>query len=120
MRSNFISAVSAITPLEKNDKPNNLELATCIVSADVVEHIVTACWLLRLTCANFPCLKAQDLVNDADQNPEEACTSRLQTWYRKGNLGDIVPQPIMDIILIISMTGWGTMASPGLPFLYQV
>jgi len=37
------------------------------------------------------------LVNDADQNPEEACTSRLQTWHRKGRGDTIVAQPIMDI-----------------------
>ena len=40
-----------------------------------------------------------DLVNDADQNPEEACTSRLQTWQRKGRGDTIVPQLVMDIIV---------------------
>ena len=41
----------------------------------------------------------EDLVNDADQNPEEACTSRLQTWHRKGRGDTIVPQPVMDVIV---------------------
>ena len=40
-----------------------------------------------------------DLVNDADQNPEEACTSRLQTCHRKGRGDTTVPQPVMDIIV---------------------
>ena len=41
----------------------------------------------------------QDLVNDADQNPEEACTSRLQTWHREGRGDAIVAQPVIDIIV---------------------
>lgn len=41
----------------------------------------------------------QDLVNDADQNPEKACTSRLQTWHRKGRGDAIEAQPVMDIIV---------------------
>ena len=39
------------------------------------------------------------MVNDADQNPEEACTSRLQTWRRKGRDDTIVTQPDTDIIV---------------------
>ena len=45
----------------------------------------------------FESKSTQDLVNDADQNPEEACTSRLQTWHRKGRGDTIVDQPVMDI-----------------------
>ena len=40
----------------------------------------------------FESKSTQDLVNDADQNPEESCTSRLQTWHRKGR-GDITGAP---------------------------
>ena len=40
----------------------------------------------------FESKSTQDLVNDADQNPEEACISRLQTWHRKGRGDTIVAQ----------------------------
>ena len=40
-----------------------------------------------------------DLVTDAEQNPEEACTSRLQTWHRKGRGDTIVSQPVLDKIV---------------------
>ena len=69
--------------------------------------IVTTRWLLCLRCVNFRinCLKVKlhrlDWVFYADQNPEEACSSRLQTWHRKGRGETIVPQPVMDIIVKI-------------------
>ena len=47
----------------------------------------------------FESKSTQDFVSDADQNPEEACTSRVQTWHRKGRDDTIVAQPIMDIIV---------------------
>ena len=40
----------------------------------------------------FESKSTQDLVNDADQNPEEACISRHQTWHRKGRGDTIVAQ----------------------------
>ena len=47
----------------------------------------------------FDSKSTQDLVNDANQNPEEACTSRFQTWHRKGRDDTIVGQPVMDIFV---------------------
>lgn len=57
--------------------------------------------LMRELCkfSLFESKSTQDLVNDADQNPEEACTSRLQTWQRKGRGDTIAAQPVMDIIV---------------------
>ena len=57
---------------------------------------------LMLKIDNFSLFESKstkNLVNNVDQNPEEACTSRLQTWHRKGRGDTIVPQPAMDIIV---------------------
>ena len=96
----------------KNDEPHNLKLAMCIVSGDVVESTCScvagktgycnhslALMLKLCKFSLFESKSTQDLVNDADQNPEEACTSRLQTWHRKGRGDTIVAQPVMDIIV---------------------
>ena len=111
MRSTFIFAVSAIS-FRKNDEPHNLKLAMCLVSGDVVESTCSCVagkpgyWnhllALMLDICKFSLFESrstEDLVNDADQNPEEACTSRLQTWHRKGRGDTIVPQPVMDVIV---------------------
>lgn len=37
--------------------------------------------------------------NEADQIPEQACTSKLQTWHQKGRGETIYPQPIMDVVV---------------------
>ena len=84
----------------------------CIVSKDVVESICLcvagktgyckhslALMLKLCKLTLFQSKSTQDLFNDADQNPEEACTSSLQTWYRKGRGDTIVDQPVMDIIV---------------------
>ena len=84
----------------------------CIVSGDVVESTCSCVagkpgycnhlLALMLEICKFSLFESrstEDLVNDADQNPEEACTSRLQTWHRKGRGDTIVPQPVMDVIV---------------------
>ena len=53
---------------------------------------------LMLTLCKFSLFESKS-TQDADQNPEEACTSRLQTWHRKGRGDTIVAQPVMDIIV---------------------
>ena len=40
-----------------------------------------------------------DLHDDDDENRQQTCTSRLQTWHRKEREDTIVPQPVMDIIV---------------------
>lgn len=42
---------------------------------------------------------AYDLQNEADQIPEQACTSKLQTWRQKGRGETIFPQPEMDVVV---------------------
>ena len=79
----------------------------CIVSGDVVESTCPcvagntgycnhslALMLKMCKSSLFQSKCALDLANDAVQNPEDACTSRLQT---RGDT--IVPQPVMDIIV---------------------
>ena len=85
---------------QKNDEPHKRKLAMCVVSADVVES--TCLCVAGKTCycnhslalkickfSLFESTSREELVNDAHPNPEEACTSRLQTWHRKGR-GDTI------------------------------
>ena len=81
--------------LQKNDEPHNLKLAMCFVSGDVVESTCScaagktgycnhslALMLKLCKFSLFESKSTQGLVNLTDQNPEEASTSRLQTWHR--------------------------------------
>ena len=75
--------------------------STCSSAAGMTGYCNHPLALMLKLCkfSLFESKSTQDLVNDADQNPEEACTSRLQTWYRKGRGDTIVAQPVMDIIV---------------------
>ena len=42
--------------------------------------------------------KHLDLRDQNDENPDMACTSRLQRWHKRGKGETIVAQPAMDII----------------------
>ena len=96
----------------KNDDPHVLRLALCIVSGEVVQSTCSCvtgktgycnhALALMLKLCNYSLYESKstlDLHNDPDQNPNKACTSRLQTWHRKGRGDTIVPQPVMDIIV---------------------
>ena len=57
---------------------------------------------LMLKMCKFSLFKSKstpDLVNHADQNPEEKCASRPQSWHRKGRGDTSVPHPVIDIIV---------------------
>ena len=75
--------------------------STCSCVADKTGYCNHSLALMLKICkfSLFESKSTEDLVNDADQNPEEACTSRLQTWHRKGSGDTIVPQPVMDVIV---------------------
>lgn len=101
-----------LTLLLKNDEAHNLKLAVCIASGDVVESTCScvagragycnhflACMLKICKFSLLESKSTEDLVNNSDQNHEEACTSWLQTWHRKGRGDTIVPQPVMDVIV---------------------
>ena len=81
----------------------------CVVSGDVLQstcscarkigycnHLL-ALMLKLCKISLFESKPTQDLVNNADQNPQEACTSKFQNWHRKGRGDTTVAQPLMDI-----------------------
>ena len=83
----------------KNDEPHVLRVALCILSGDVVQSTCScvagktgycnhslALMLKMCKYSLFESTSTLDLHDDAD-NPTEACTSRLQTWHRKGRGG---------------------------------
>ena len=109
---NFFFRCKCHHSFRKNDSPHVLRLAICIVSGEVVQSTCSCvagktgycnhALALMLKICKYSLYESKstlDLHNEADQNSTEACTSRLQTWHRKGRGDTIVPQPVMDIIV---------------------
>ena len=55
-----------------------------------------------LKICKFTLYKAKptkDLRKEEDENPQLACTSQLQQWNQKGGGENIVPQPVMEVVV---------------------
>ena len=92
----------------KNDPPHQLKLALCIVKGDVLDSSCTCVAgkvgfcnhisALMLKVCKFALFEARS-TKDLNQDPELACTSQLQKWNKKGGGKNIVPQPVMDVMV---------------------
>ena len=104
----FIFKPSVVTASEKNDPPHQLKLALCIVKGDVLDSSCTCVAgkvgfcnhisALMLKVCKFALFEAKS-TKDLNQDPELACTSQLQKWNKKGGGKNIVPQPVMDVMV---------------------
>jgi len=47
----------------------------------------------------------QKIPKENDENPVAACTSQLQKWHKKGSGENIVPQPVMEVIVTKKQAG---------------
>ena len=96
----------------KNDPPHQLKLALCIVKGDVLHSSCTCVAgkvgfcnhisALMLKVCKFTLYEAKttkDLQEENDENPVAACTLQLQKWHKKGSGENIVPQPVMEVIV---------------------
>ena len=96
----------------KNDPPHQLKLALCIVKGDVLHSSCTCVAgkvgfcnhisALMLKVCKFTLYEAKttkDLQEENDENPLAACTSQLQKWNKKGGGENIVPQPVMEVVV---------------------
>ena len=96
----------------KNDFPHNVFLALCIVSGEVKDSKCScvagslgycnhslALMLKACKFSRYGSQNANDLENEADQIPEQACNSKLQTWHQKGRSETIYSQPVMDVVV---------------------
>ena len=96
----------------KNDEPHSLKLALCIVTGNIISsacscvaektgycnHSLT----LMLKLCKFSLFESkttQHLSTDCDENAQVVCTSKLQTWHKRGRGETIVPHPAVDIIV---------------------
>ena len=96
----------------KNDPPHQLKLALCIHLGDVLDSSCTCVAgkvgfcnhisALMLKICKFSLYKSKttkDLRKEEDENPQLACTSQLQQWNQKGGGENIVPQPVMEVVV---------------------
>ena len=96
----------------KNDPPHQLKLALCIFQGDVLDSSCTCVAgkvgfcnhisALMLKVCKFSLYKAKttkDLRKEEDENPQMACTSQLMQWNKKGGGENIVPQPVMEVVV---------------------
>ena len=108
----FIFKPSVVTASEKNDPPHQLKLALCIVKGDVLDssctcvagkvgfcNHISALMLKVCKFALFEAKSTKYLNQEQDENPELACTSQLQKWNKKDGGKNIVPQPVMDVMV---------------------
>lgn len=98
---------------KKNEPPHNLKLALCIITGEVI-HANCTCVAGKVGFCNhtlalmlkickfslYECKNVQDLDNEDDVNPKQACTSKLQLWHKKGRGDSIKPQPVMDVTVL--------------------
>ena len=110
-KDTFSCVAIVITPF-KRTMPLNVFLALCIVSGEVKDSKCSCVagslgycnhsLALMLKACKFSLYGSQntkDLENEADQIPQQACTSQLQTWHQKGRGETIYPQPVMDVFV---------------------
>ena len=96
----------------KNDPPHQLKLALCIHLGDVLDSSCTCVAgkvgfcnhisALMLKICKFSLYKSKttkELRKEEDENPQLACTSQLQQWNQKGGGENIVPQPVMEVVV---------------------
>ena len=112
MQQCFYFQAKCCHSFRKNDPPHQLKLALCIVKGDVLDssctcvarkvgfcNHISALMLKVCKFALFEAKSTKDLNQEQDENPELACTSQLQKWNKKGGGKNIVPQPVMDVMV---------------------
>ena len=75
--------------------------ATCSCAAGKVGYCNHTLALMLKICkySLFESKTTEDLRDELDENPTLACTSKLQSWHKKGRGDSIHPQPVMDLVV---------------------
>ena len=75
--------------------------ATCTCAAGKVGYCNHTLVLMLKICKDslFESKTTDDLREEQDENPSLACTSKLQSWHKRGREDSIHPQPIMDVLV---------------------
>ena len=97
---------------KKHDAPHTIQVALCIISGQVMDATCTcaagkvgycnhtlALMLKICKYSLFESKTTEDLRDELDENPTLACTSKLQSWHKKGRGDSIHPQPVMDLVV---------------------
>lgn len=82
---------------KKHDAPHTIQVALCIISGQVMDATCTcaagkvgycnhtlALMLKICKYSLFESKTTEDLRDELDENPTLACTSKLQSWHKKG------------------------------------
>ncbi|XP_078364151.1 uncharacterized protein LOC144648490 [Oculina patagonica] len=75
--------------------------ASCTCAAGEVGYCNHTLALLLKICkySLFESKTTEDLNDELDENPALACTSKLQSWHKRGRGDSIHPQPVMDLVV---------------------
>ena len=75
--------------------------ATCTCAASRVGYCNHTLVLMLKICkySLFETKTTEDLQNELDENPFLACTSKIQSWHKRGRGDSIHPQPVMDVVV---------------------
>ena len=97
---------------KKHEAPHTIQVALCIISGQVIDATCTcaagkvgycnhtlALMLKICKYSLFGSKTTEDLQDECDENPSLACTSKLQSWHKRGRGDSIHPQPVMDVIV---------------------
>ena len=97
---------------KKHEVPHTIQVALCIISGQVIDATCTcaagkagycnhtlALMLKICKYSLFESKRTEDLQDESDENPSLACTSKLQSWHKRGRGDSIHPQPIVDAVV---------------------
>ena len=97
---------------KKSEAPHALRFAMCIVSGQVIQatcsckagkvgycNHVLALMFKACKFSLFDSKSTDDLCQDDDEQPDLACTSKLQKWHKKGRGDKIAAQPVMEVTI---------------------
>ena len=97
---------------KKHETPHTIQVALCIISGQVMAATCTcaagkvgycnhtlALMLKICKYSLFESKTTEDLKDEFDEHPAVACTSKLQSWHKRGRGDSIHPQPVMDLVV---------------------
>ena len=97
---------------KKHEAPHTIQVALCIISGQVIDATGTfaagkvgycnhtlALMLKICKYSLFESKTTEDLQDECDENPSLACTSKLQSWHKRGRGDSIHPHSVMVFIV---------------------
>ena len=99
LNDEYLKSISAVTLLSQLSEVKHASCSFVAGKVGFCNHILA---LLMKICnfSLYECKTVHELENEEDMQPNQACTSSLQQWHRKGRGNSINPQPAMEVLVV--------------------